>query len=385
MNCPYFGQCGGCLWPLSEPQKQLSDKFASFLRELTPVIPKDKILFPLASVKNLYYRNKMEFAFGQSAPEKITLGLRRRKNFNDVIDLADCFLFGPGLKTLLNLWRDFAQQNKFPPYNLKTHQGFLRYLVVRKSFFTNQWLNILITTTPGASEFPRINQILEQMFKKLKNDFPEVSGLVWLTNDELSDRAAGKIQKTFGDSFLIEKIRNKNFIIQPTTFFQTNPETLELLIATIINWLEEVSWRQYALDLYCGVGLISLFLGDLFGLVSAVELNPTAVLLAIENAKMNNQKNIGFFAEDVSEYLKKCRNKFDLIVVDPPRAGLGKKVSKYLIETNPPVLFYVSCNPKTLADDLKILLQKYQVQKIQPIDFFPYTPHLESISFLSRK
>jgi len=385
MNCPHFGQCGGCAYPHQDFWQQLADKFQKFRQEITPVLgpgQSEILLAPRACVNQLYYRNKMEFAFGQSPDGQPLLGLRRKRSFREVVNLDDCLLFGPGLATTLNLWRNFIQESNRPVYNLYNHQGFWRYLVMRKSFSTNQWLNILITTTP-ENNFATVQQKLEQMFKKLKSNFPPTSGLVWLLNDGLSDTATGKIFSVFGQEYLTEEIAGKTFLIHSLTFFQINPPALNLLIQTINDWVKNISYRQRALDLYCGVGLLSLFLADWFGSVSGVELNPQSIQSAIENARVNNQKNVGFFNADVYEYLKKGQNNFDLIVVDPPRAGLGKKVIEQLLKTNSPTIIYVSCNPRTLADDLKIFTPKYKIKKIQPIDFFPYTPHLESVTLLT--
>ncbi len=386
-RCPHFGPCGGCeLQHLAYPA-QVDWKSRVLrnilqteggLRTVPPfdVVPMDD---PWA------YRSKMEFSFGQLG-ERITLGLHERGSFQRIEDVKTCFIAPPKVSALLQAVKEIANKFELKAYNPKIHEGFWRYAVIRSSRHTSD-LMLLIVTNDGPSE------PIEALVKELPIRLPELKSFYWGVSTRVSDVAQPeRTALVYGSEVLEDEIGEILFQIKPTNFVQPNL-ILASRIYEAIRASVALSGREVVYDLYSGIGLIALSMARRAAAVYGVESEPENVALAERNAVLNNIGNATFLCGKVEDLLKgralfKVGPKPDLIVVDPPRAGLHKEVYAPLLEAKSPALVYLSCNPLSMARDLKILLSRdpsYSVASICMFDFFPHTAHMEVLVTLRRQ
>jgi len=297
------------------------------------------------------------------------LGLREPERYNKVIDIDECLLISKECNKLLSEAREFLKEEKIEPYNVKTRRGLLRYVILREGKFTKDRMIIFLTS---ESEFPEIFK-----FRPRLN-----SEIIWSKTSSLADISYGESYEVVkGKSYIEEKLCGFRFRIYPNVFFQTNSEQAEVLFKKILE-ICDLNSKLKVLDLYCGTGVIGIILAEHVREVIGVEANKEAVEAAKLNAKENGVKNIKFIAakaEDLS-----LKEKFDLVIVDPPRPGLGKRVIKLLKEISPREICYVSCNPYSQKRDIDLLRDHYSIEEVQPIDMFPHTPHLENIVVLRK-
>lgn len=385
-RCPHFGPCGGCdLQHLAYPA-QVAWKTKSLERifrqeaglESVPpiqVVPMDD---PWA------YRGKMEFSFGQEG-DRITLGLHQRASFQRIVDIGTCHIAPPDVSRLLGAIKEVANQFSLRSYNPKVHEGFWRYAVIRTSLHSGSMM-LLIVTNDGPSE------PIEAMAKILPQRLPSLKSFYWGISTKVSDVASPeRMTLMAGSEVLEDRVGEIRFQIQPTNFVQPN-----LLLASriyeAIRQAASLSGREAVYDLYCGIGLIALTLAKEAQVVYGVESEPENIASAERNAALNQISNTLFVAGKVEDLLKgrtlfKAGPKPDVVVVDPPRAGLHKEVYGPLLDAKAPTILYLSCNPGSLARDLKILLQRdprYQVDSVTLFDFFPHTAHVEVLVSLRR-
>jgi len=368
--CPYFGMCGGCLWQHIRYDEQLKLKQDLIDRFFENITSKTAIHEILRAERIWRYRNKMEFSFGKGL-QGIVLGLKVIGRFDKVVNLDTCLIQKEEGDKVLRVTREFARKKKFIPYDNKKHEGFLRFLVVRTSFNAKNVMANIVTTSEQT--FP-----LREFSEKLN-----VTSLIWSVTDSLADVAIGDIKEIFGQNFIIEKLLGLEFKIYPYSFFQTNPIQAE----KIFKIMKELSSEgTTALDLYSGVGVISLIIAEKFEKVIGIEFSKDAIDAAYENAKLNDINNVEFIEGKVEDHLAKFSNmKIDTVYIDPPRAGMHKRAVEALIKIQPRYIMYMSCNPKTQARDIGQLVKAgYKVELIQPIDFFPHTPHIENLVLLQK-
>ncbi|MHA1617075.1 MAG: 23S rRNA (uracil(1939)-C(5))-methyltransferase RlmD [Candidatus Njordarchaeales archaeon] len=370
--CPYFGVCGGCFWQHIKYEEQLRIKqeivrkhFKKYESALQNIIGSKKIW---------RYRNKMEFSFGEGSLGTI-LGLKVRGRFDKVVNIDACLLQKQEADQVLRRVKKFSNDSKLIPYDPKNHTGFLRHLVIRTTFFTDQLMVNIITTSSGDLDIEKLWNLLE------------VDSLIWSINDSVADVAMGDVKKVFGSQYIEEKLLGLNFKIYPYSFFQTNPVQAEVMYKLVKNLAGS---GNKALDLYSGIGVMALIIAENFSKVVGIEVVPEAIKAGNENAKINGINNVEFLEGKVEDLLQKIINeKVDLVITDPPRAGMHKKALQALAKMNPPKIIYVSCNPRTQKEDIEKLLRftnnGYEVKLVQPIDMFPHTPHIENIVLLERK
>jgi len=379
--CPHFGDCGGCSTqdqPLAEQRAEKEDRVR---RVLSPWLEGD---FPslISSPDSFFYRNKMEFCFGGLKDEPPLLGLRRRGRFDRVVDLSECRLLSPEIGALLKAVRGWALADGRPTYHLKSHRGFLRYLVVREGKNTGQRMICLVTAegnSPGLG-----------FQKAVEASGVRVDTAVWAVNSTLSDVAFGEEREIlWGDGFIEEKLGDQRFRISPKTFFQTNTRGAEVLYGEIAGLLSD-SPVAVLFDLYCGTGTIGLFLANKVQRVVGVELNPASVLDAQSNAAALGvsaefiQADASVFAKDPS-WSTVWALPGTVAVLDPPRPGLSGDVIRLLMEKPLERWVYVSCNPEALTRDLGALSAVYRLQSVRVVDLFPHTPHVETVVLLVKK
>lgn len=377
-RCPHFGPCGGCLWQHLDYAAQLRAKQAiveESLRvlggvegvEVRPIIGLDDPWF---------YRNKMEFSF---QPEG-RLGLHRRGRWDDIVDLEVCFLQSPRTSEIIKIVRDFARSRHIPCYDPRNHEGLLRHLVIREGKSTGELLIALVTAAAPFPHGPELARLLAERF-------PELTGFLWAINPSKGDAVeAGDVQVLYGRPYIFERLRELTFKLGLLTFFQTNTIQAERMV-DIVRGFADLHGSKHVLDLYCGVGTFALALASRAGRVTGLEVVPASVEAAKENAALNEIQNAAFHTADVRrfEHLLAPADDPDLVLLDPPRAGAGAQVMRSIGRVRPPRVVYVSCNPTTLAPDLRELIPSgYKVRVVQPIDLFPHTYHVECIVLLDR-
>ena len=386
-RCQHFGPCGGCDLQHLAYGSQVTWK----TKALTQILQREAGFSKVPPIQVLSmedpwgYRSKMEFSFGQEG-DQITLGLHQRASFQRIVNILTCHIAPPAVSQLLGAIR--AAANRFPlkSYDPKIHQGFWRYAVVRSSFSSGD-LMLLVVTNEGPRE------PIEALARELPSAVPALKSFYWGVSTRVSDVAQPE-SMTFisGSEVLEDRTGDIRFQVRPTNFVQPN-----LLLASriyeAIRSGATLSGREVVYDLYCGMGLIALSLAGQAKLVYGVEADPENVSFAERNAGLNGITNATFLCGKVEDLLKgqalfKAGPKPDVIIVDPPRAGLHHQVYAPLLEARAATLMYLSCNPLSMARDLKILLERdphYQVDAISLFDFFPHTTHLEVLVTLRRR
>ncbi len=355
--CEYFSKCGGCRIQNIDYKKQLEFK-ENIVRELfgncNEIIP---------SVDIFFYRNRMDFIIGKG----YKIGLREVERFDKIVDIKKCYLQSEYSNNVINIVREFIKQKNLEPYDLISKKGFLRYLIIREGKNTGEKMINIVTKSGKFDQISELKSLLDY------------DCLVWSINDSVADvSTAEKYEIMDGNPFIREKVLDRIFYITPYSFFQTNTKTAEILYKKIME-LSSLTGKERVLDLYCGSGAIGIFLSEYSREVIGVDISEESINVAMKNAEdIDNIKFLKARAEDIKN------EDFDVIVVDPPRAGLSKKVIKNILEMKPKKIIYVSCNPRTQKSDID-LLKSYKIVEIQPIDMFPQTHHIENIVILERK
>lgn len=382
--CSHFGLCGGCTWQDLKYEEQLKFKTKQVKESLKHIggfceciLRSDSpIQDALGSDEIFYYRNKMEYAFAPDHDKHLILGLHPKERFAQVFDLKECFLQSEKANRIVEFVRNFTKEKKLLPYDLKARSGFLRFLAIREGKNTDMTMVNLVT---NKGEFP----FKDEFSSRLLSNFPTVKSVVRNITSKLANIAVGEEEELLGGERIIsEKLSNFKFEISSNSFFQTNTRQAEKLYEVVLN-MADLQGNELVLDLYCGTGTISIFLSQNAKKIIGVESVKESVENAQRNAELNGVTNCEFVCGEVKKILAKIgadKQIPDLVVVDPPRAGLHKHVVKSLLNMRAPRIVYVSCNPSTLARDLKILCEEhYQLEKAQPIDMFPHTYHIETV------
>jgi 23S rRNA (uracil1939-C5)-methyltransferase len=382
-RCDHGGHpCPGSLWQPLRYERQLELKqelVGDALRRIGHLDEFD--LEPIVPAADPWrYRNKMEYSFGTADDGTLALGFHRRGRWDVVDDARDCMLASERSNAVRNLVRDWCATRGLDPLDRRTHEGFLRNLVVREGRRTGE-LQARLVTSQGAFEH-------QELCAAVRDAHPGADVLWTRTDARAEISQGGDTDVLAGSAVLHEELGDLRFRISPEAFFQTNTETAELLYGLARdNARLRGSERVY--DLYCGIGTLSLALALHAGEIWGLDIVHEAIADAIENARMNEIENVHFFAGDVRDALRPLAERAprpDVVVVDPPRAGLSQKVVRRLLETNPGRVVYVSCNPTTLAPNARQMTDAgYRLVKVRPVDMFPHTPHIECVALLERE
>jgi 23S rRNA (uracil1939-C5)-methyltransferase len=379
--CKHYPACGGCRFQdlayeaqLEAKQSQVRD---SLIRLGGIAEPPLEEIVPAESIFN--YRNKMEYSFTQT-PEGPTLGLHRAGRWDEILDIEQCWLTTDLGNAIRNRVRDWAREERLVAYSQEDHTGYLRHLVVREGRNTGQVLVQLVTAAGEKFERERLIEVLRE--------FPEVRSIHWAVNASVNDSTNLPTTILWGEDAIEEQLLGLRFRIRPNVFMQTNTQMAEKLYALAIEFAG-LKGNETVYDLYCGIGTIGLSMAKDAMTVWGIEISEESVACAIENQELNAIGNTAFFAGNVGEVLADLRTRAgdpDVVVVDPPRAGLAGKALKRLGESAAPRIVYVSCNPTTLAGDLKRLSDDYgyRLVRARPVDMFPHTPHVETVALLER-
>ena len=398
--CTHFGVCGGCQWQMLPYEQQLVYKHKQVFDNLTriakiplPVIP------PILGAKETQgYRNKVEYTFatekfipfeefkamkaaGLEPTKSIGAGgFHARGFFEKVVEIDTCYLQSEPTNEIRKTAVQFAIENEMPFYNIKQHQGWLRNMFIRNTTKGEWMVNVILGYDGGEKREALLNLFLKK--------FPQITTLLYTINEKRNDSMQDLVpQVYFGTGYITEALENFDFKISPKSFFQTNSKQAESLYQVTRNFAE-LTGNEVVYDLYCGTGSIGIFCSKEAKKIIGVEVVADAIEDAKENARINNLSHTAFFAGDVIDICDDAffdtHGKPDVIITDPPRAGMHDKLVKKLLEIQAPLIVYVSCNPATQARDLSLLGEKYTVTKIQPVDMFPHTLHIENVVQLKR-
>lgn len=397
-ECSYFGICNGCKMQNTDYNFQLEIKRKSVKNAFERIGGFENTeIFPVIGSENIYYyRNKLEFSFSnqrwlteadmdKTKDKNFALGFHMPGFIDKVLDINNCSLQSEISNKILNLTRDFFKERSETIYTTKTHSGYLRYLVIRKSSFTEDLMVNLITHNENKS-------LISEYAKTLKKEVPEITTFVNSISTAKSQVAkADYFNKIFGNGFINEKIGKYSFKITPFSFFQTNSIQVKALFDTVVK-LAGFNKEDKILDLYCGTGAISIYVSEFVKNILGAELSEESIKMAKENAESNNVRNCEFISSDVKEFLAESLsahegnlNSCDTVIIDPPRSGIHPKSADYILTLEPKKIIYVSCNPSTQARDIKLLKEKYKITAMQPVDMFPHTFHIENVARLDKK
>ena len=399
-KCEHFGVCGGCKWQMMSyesqlrfKKKQVRDSFERIakveIKEFRPI---------LASPSPFFYRNKLEFTFGTKAwltKEQIAtsevfdsrvLGFHAPGYYDKIIDVESCYLQNTLINAIRNSLREYCRAENISFYNVHTHEGLLRNLVFRSSQDGKELMLILVVKE-NRSEW------IDAIFTHLSNLFPEVSSWVYIVNNKLNSSYSDLPYQVWkGKESIQEVLGEYKFQISPTSFFQTNSLQAEQMYRLLREWMEELLPKgkgrfSNVYDLYTGTGSIAIFVSRLAEKIVGIEYVDSSVSDAQKNIELNNlDTEFAFYTGDmkkilVPELIEK-EGRPDLVITDPPRQGMDKKVVDQLLALAPPFILYISCKPATQARDINLLDEKYEVERIQPIDMFPQTAHVENLALL---
>jgi 23S rRNA (uracil1939-C5)-methyltransferase len=393
--CSHFGVCGGCKWqqlPYTEQlrykQKQVEDTLTRIgdlqLPEITPIA---------GSEKTEFYRNKIEFTFSNKrwlTKEEISnnddieqsdaLGFHVPKMFDKIVDIQKCYLQGDPSNQIRNFIREYAFENGLTFFDIKNHEGFLRNLIIR----TSTTGDLMVILAMYHEDKPEREKLLNTLYK----EFPQITSLLYVINGKANDTITDQDIITYkGNDHIYEEMEGLKFKIGPKSFYQTNSEQAYELYK-ITRDFAELTGNEVVYDLYTGTGTIANFVARQSKKVIGIEYVPEAIEDANINSSNNNIDNTTFFAGDMKDVLTDNfiakHGAPDVIICDPPRAGMHENVVSTILNAAPKKIVYVSCNPATQARDLKLMNHMYKITRVQPVDMFPHTHHVENVVQLER-
>jgi len=395
-KCKYFGSCGGCKqqdldYDVQAKYKQqqveeIFNKLGGFSDfELEPIVPSQNVF---------YYRNKMEFSFGDKrwlTKEEIeiegiidrdfALGLHIPRIFDKVLDVDECFLQSEISNKILNFTRDFFKKRNTSIYSTKTHTGFLRNLVIKQAFLTSDLMVNLVTSEEN-------DDLVNVYCDDIRKEIPQITTVINNINKKFAAIAVGDYEKViFGSGFIYDEIGKHKFRISANSFFQTNTLQAEKLYQTALDFAD-LKGNEIVYDLYSGAGTITIFISDRAKKVYAFEAVESAIADAKINADLNNILNVKFFNADLYKSFLPIVDKYnipkpDVMIIDPPRSGMHPTTVDDVIKLSPDKIVYVSCNPATQVRDIKLMVEAgYNLIKIKPVDMFPHTFHIENVALL---
>ncbi len=394
--CEHFGVCGGCKWQSLPYEEQLKYKHQQVVDNLERIakVELPEIDYILPSEKTTYYRNKLEYTFSNNrwlTKEEINtedklersnaLGFHVPKIWDKIVNINKCYLQEDPSNAIRIEIKKFADDNSLSYFDLRKQEGFLRNLIIR----TSSKGEIMVIVVFYYDDQNLIKSLLDHISEK----FPEITSLMFIVNSKANDSITDQEVILYkGNDHIYEQMEDLKFKIGPKSFYQTNSEQAYNLYSKTREFAN-LTGKETVYDLYTGTGTIANFVAKKANKVIGIEYVPEAIEDAKVNSEINHISNTNFFAGDMkdiltSEFIKKQGNA-DIIITDPPRAGMHKDVIETILRANPQKIVYVSCNPATQARDISLLDEKYKVTKVQPVDMFPHTYHVENIVLLEHK
>ena len=397
--CKHYGVCGGCQWQvlaypeqLKYKQKQVADNLTRIgkveLPEISPI---------LGSEQTIGYRNKLEYTFSNKrwlTKEEVAqnvvyeqmnaVGFHIPGAFDKVLAIDQCWLQDDVSNRIRNAIRDYAYRHGYTFINLRTHEGMLRNLIIRTST-TGQLMVILVAQVKESGEMERFKELLQYVGET----FPEITSLLYIINNKVNDSIGDLDVQTFrGEDHIFEEMEGLRFKVGPKSFYQTNSRQAYNLYKVARDFAE-LTGQELVYDLYTGTGTIANFVSRQARRVIGIEYVPEAIEDARVNSEINGIGNTLFYAGDMKDILTQDfireHGRPEVVITDPPRAGMHPDVVNVILEAEPKRIVYVSCNPATQARDLQLLDPKYRVVRVQPVDMFPHTYHVENVVKLERR
>ncbi len=391
--CEHFGVCGGCKWQMLPYEIQLQFKQNEVEQHLRRI---GKVSLPaispiLGASPSRRYRNKLDFTFSNRRyllpeeinrdgiiPQESALGFHVPKLFDKVIDINTCHLMDEPANIIKNTIRNFARLQRYTYYDIKEHKGWLRNLILRICTTGEIMVNVCFGHDDEAQRV--------KLFDHLLREVPSISSLFFTINPKWNDSIHDLHPQLYaGNSYVLEMMEDFKFMVGPKSFFQTNSYQGEQLYR-LTREFAELTGKETVYDLYCGTGSIGIFVSRQAKKIIGVELIDEAIQDARSNASLNGINNAVFYAGDAVDICDDAffeqHGKPDVIITDPPRAGMHEKLVRKIADIEAPKVIYVSCNPSTQARDLKALNEKYAITRVQPVDMFPHTHHIENVAEL---
>ena len=393
-RCKHFGTCGGCKWQNLPYNKQLEYKQQQIVDNLTRIgkveLPE---IEPIKGSKEIFhYRNKLEFTFADhqwltteemkaGVPFQPGLGFHMPSSFDKVMQVDECHLMAPLNDDIRNRIYRFAVEHQMTFYNEHSHEGQLRNLMIRNNH-EGQYMVVVVFGEPLTKDG-------EALLQMIHNQFPQIISLQYVINEKLNDTIGDlDVHVFYGEEAIIEAMEDLRFKVGPKSFYQTNTEQAYELYK-VVREFAQLTGKELVFDLYTGTGTIANFVAHQAQQVIGIEYVPEAIEDAKINAKYNGLDNTLFFAGDMKDILNKGFieqfGRPDVIITDPPRAGMHEDVINTILFAAPQRIVYVSCNPATQARDLNLLDAQYRVIRVQPVDMFPHTQHVENVVLLEKK
>ncbi len=397
--CRHFGVCGGCKWQCLSYEEQLKYKQKQVFDNLTRI---GKVELPefrpiLGSAKTRFYRNKLEFTFSNKrwlTEDEVkqdvkydrmnAVGFHIPGAFDKVLDIEECWLQDDISNRIRNAVRDYAYAHGYPFFNLRTQEGMLRNMMVRTST-TGELMVLLQCKIESESELEKMKELLQYV----ADTFPQITSLLYVVNNKCNDTFGDLEVEVFkGTDHIYEEMEGLRFKIGPKSFYQTNSEQAYNLYK-VAREFASLTGNELVYDLYTGTGTIANFVSRQARRVIGIEYVPEAIEDAKVNSAINGIANTLFYAGDMKDILTQDfiseHGRPDVIITDPPRAGMHGDVIGVLLSAEPQRIVYVSCNPATQARDLQLLDGKYRVAAVQPVDMFPHTHHVENVVLLEKR
>lgn len=393
--CEHFTLCGGCRWQHLSYEAQVRHKEQVVVDAIRRIgrIREGEFLPIVPCEESVYYRNKLEYAFSNKTwitKAEIEAGVSNRQNvlgfhrpgaFDKIVDIKHCYLQADPSNELRLVVKAVADEMGLTYYDLITNEGFMRHILIRLT--TLGELMLIVSFHKNAPKI--IKQFLDTVIERM----PQITCLFYCINPKLNDYVGDlEMINYHGKAFIEEQLGHVRFKIGPKSFFQTNSKQAKVLYDKVVEFAG-LTGNENVYDLYTGVGSIALYVAKYCKQVVGIEEVPEAIVDAKENARMNGTENCVFYAGDVKDILTaefaELHGKPDLVITDPPRAGMHGAVVAMFLDLEAPKIVYVSCNPSTQARDLSLLSEKYRLVKIQPVDMFPHTHHVETVALLELK
>ena len=381
-DCGTYPRCGGCNLRHIDYDKTVEIKKTGVESTLKKALHREiKVNEVIKMDEPFYYRNKLQYPIGFDKNGEMCMGVYAERS-HTIIPTRDCKIQNKLCQNIANDLFDFAKLNGISAYNEETREGILRHFVIRFGRKTNE---VMVTIVVNNLKIPKE----EEMVKYITEKYPEIKTIVKNLNNKNTNVILGLECKTiFGDGYIYDFLGNKKFKISPLSFYQVNPIQTEKLYSKAVEFAE-LTGDETIFDLYCGIGTIGIFASDKVKKIYGIETIPEAIEDAKQNAKLNNIENAEFFVGDVEvalpKFLQENNIKPDCIFIDPPRKGCDKTAIETLLKIESNKIVYVSCNPATLARDLALFEEKYEIKDLAICDMFPFTSHIESIAILKMK
>jgi 23S rRNA (uracil1939-C5)-methyltransferase len=391
-KCSHFDDCGGCKWQHLDYQKQLSEK-ETVVRDAYDRIAKVKPreFLPIAGGdEQYYYRNKLEFSFSNKrwltkdelnrddiSPDEDVLGFHAPGSYAKIVAIDHCHLQPDPSNAIRNFIRDFTQKEGYPYWDAKQNKGFMRNMVIR----TSSTGEVMLSLVFSRNEEEKRTALMDA----LAQEFPQISSLFYVINEKMNDSLSDQDFILYkGKDHIVEFMGDIQFMISPKSFFQTNTKQSQKLYDIAVDFAD-FKGDELVYDLYTGIGSIALYLANKVKKVIGIEIIEEAIIDAKKNAELNKLDNAEFHTGDVKDVLTPEFERPDVVMIDPPRAGMHKDLVETIIQLAPAKLVYISCNPATQARDVALLSENFELIKVQAVDMFPHTHHIESVALLQLK